>query len=123
MPNDISDAGLVILEYLWSRNDPARFSEIMEYCNNVKKKDWKKQTVNTFLTRLAQKGFVRVDKNHPRALYSPTLTQEEYHQKQAREIVEQSFHGSIQAFMCAFTGNHKLTQKEKEELLHYIEEL
>lgn len=123
MPNDISDTGFLILEYLWSRENPARFSEIMDYCNNVKGKDWKKQTINTFLTRLAQKGFITVDKRYTRALYSPTLTEEEYYQRQAQKMVEESYNGSIKNFLSAFTGNRKLTNKEKNELLDYIERL
>ena len=35
----------------------------MVHFNEEEKKEWKKQTVNTFLSRLAQKGFLNVDKS------------------------------------------------------------
>lgn len=123
MSSDISETGMIILEYLWSRDTPAKFSEILDYCNKTKKTGWKKQTVNTFLTRLFQKGFISIDKTHPRALYSPTISREIYYQQQAKKIVDASYHGSITDFLCAFTGNHKLTISEKEELLDFIERL
>ncbi|MDO4338292.1 MAG: BlaI/MecI/CopY family transcriptional regulator [Eubacteriales bacterium] len=123
MPNELSDACMLILEYLWSRDTPARFSEIMSYCNDVKKKNWKKQTINTFLSRLAKKGLICVDKNHSRAEYFPALSQEDYYQQQAKKIVDESYHGSIKNFIYAFTGCHKLTDKEKDELLEFIERL
>lgn len=123
MREDVSQTELLILEYLWSRDTPAKFAEIMQYCNEVKQKEWKKQTVNTFLTRLAQKNFIMVDKTHSRALYSPVITEEEYYQRQAEEMINESFNGSIKNFLCAFTGNRKLSREEKDELLDYIERL
>ena len=52
--NAMSATEFYILKYLWSRETPATFSEIMTHFNEEEKKEWKKQTVNTFLTRLAQ---------------------------------------------------------------------
>lgn len=123
MNNDLSETCMLILEYLWLRNTPVRFSDIMSYCNDVKKKNWKKQTINTFLSRLAKKGLIIVDKSNSRALYSPVLSQEDYYQQQAQKIVDDSYQGSLKNFICAFTGHHKLTDKEKKELLDYIERL
>lgn len=60
--NAMSATEYYILNYLWSRETPGTFSEIMNYFNNEANKEWKKQTVNTFLTRLAQKGFLNIDK-------------------------------------------------------------
>ena len=67
--NAMSATEFYILKYLWSRETPATFSEIMTHFNEEEKKEWKKQTVNTFLTRLAQKGFLNIDKSGKRAIY------------------------------------------------------
>ena len=91
--------------------------------NIEEKKEWKKQTVNTFLTRLAQKGFLNIDKSGKRAIYIPTVTSKEYYEEYAQKVLDDSFHGSLKNFICAFTGNHKLSGEEKAELLAYIEEL
>ncbi|MDO4273545.1 MAG: BlaI/MecI/CopY family transcriptional regulator [Eubacteriales bacterium] len=123
MHDDISESELLILEYLWSRDTPAKFSEIMKYCCETEGKEWKKQTINTFLSRLAQKGFIIVDKNHIRALYSPALTATDYYQSLACKIIDKSYKGSLKNFLCAFTGQHTLAKDEKEELLDYIERL
>ena len=61
--NAMSATEFYILQYLWTRETPATFSEIMVHFNEEEKKAWKKQTVNTFLSRLAQKGFLNVDKS------------------------------------------------------------
>ena len=56
--NAMSATEFYILQYLWTRETPATFSEIMVHFNEEEKKAWKKQTVNTFLSRLAHKGGV-----------------------------------------------------------------
>ena len=72
--NAMSATEFYILKYLWSRETPATFSKIMTHFNEEEKKEWKKQTVNTFLTRLAQKGFLNIDKSGKRAIYIPSVS-------------------------------------------------
>ena len=121
--NAMSATEFYILKYLWSRETPATFSEIMTHFNEEEKKEWKKQTVNTFLTRLAQKGFLNIDKSGTRAIYIPSVSRKKYYEDYAQQIIEDSYEGSLKNFVCAFTENHKLTSNEKEELLTYIHSL
>ena len=121
--NAMSATEFYILKYLWSRETPATFSEIMTHFNEEEKKEWKKQTVNTFLTRLAQKGFLNIDKSGKRAIYIPSVSRKKYYEDYAQQIIEDSYEGSLNNFVCAFTENHKLTSNEKEELLTYIHSL
>lgn len=121
--NAMSATEFYILKYLWSRETPVTFSEIMTHFNEEEKKEWKKQTVNTFLTRLAQKGFLNIDKSGKRAIYIPSVSRKKYYEDYAQQIIEDSYEGSLKNFVCAFTENHKLTSNEKEELLTYIHSL
>ena len=121
--NAMSATEFYILKYLWSRETPATFSEIMTHFNEEEKKEWKKQTVNTFLTLLAQKGFLNIDKSGKRAIYIPSVSRKKYYEDYAQQIIEDSYEGSLKNFVCAFTENHKLTSNEKEELLTYIHSL
>lgn len=121
--NAMSATEFYILKYLWSRETPATFSEIMTHFNEEEKKEWKKQTVNTFLTRLARKGFLNIDKSGKRAIYIPSVSRKKYYEDYAQQIIEDSYEGSLKNFVCAFTENHKLTSNEKEELLTYIHSL
>ena len=121
--NAMSATEFYILKYLWSRETPETISEIMTHFNEEEKKEWKKQTVNTFLTRLAQKGFLNIDKSGKRAIYIPSVSRKKYYEDYAQQIIEDSYEGSLKNFICAFTENHKLTSNEKEELLTYIHSL
>ena len=121
--NAMSATEYYILNYLWSRETPGTFSEIMNYFNNEADKEWKKQTVNTFLSRLSQKGFLNIDKSGKRAIYIPSVSSKKFYENYAKEIVDDSYEGSLKNFICAFTKGRKLTGTEKEDLLAYIQTL
>ena len=121
--NAMSATEFYILQYLWTRETPATFAEIMVHFNEVEKKAWKKQTVNTFLSRLSQKGFLNIDKSGKRAIYIPSVSSKKFYENYAKEIVDDSYEGSLKNFICAFTKGHKLTGAEKEYLLAYIQTL
>lgn len=123
MPINISETELQILKYLWSQSNPKTFSEIMEYFNSCEKKEWKKQTLNTFLLRLTKKGYLITDKSAGRALYRPSISSERYYQQYANQILDKSFGSSLFSFVSAFTGNRTLSKDEKEELLEYLKGL
>lgn len=121
--NAMSATEFYILQYLWTRETPATFAEIMVHFNEVEKKAWKKQTVNTFLSRLSQKGFLNIDKSGKRAIYIPSVSSKKFYENYAKEIVDDSYEGSLKNFICAFTKGHKLTGAEKEDLFAYIQTL
>lgn len=123
MAAHISDSEFLILEYLWSQSEPQTFGNIMHHLSAHADKDWKKQTVNTFLLRLSKKGCLKVDKSGPHALYQAAFSREEYYGEYARKIVQDSFRGSLSSFVSAFTGSEKLSEAEKQRLLKYIEDL
>ena len=121
--NAMSATEFYILQYLWTGETPATFSEIMVHFNEEEKKAWKKQTVNTFLSRLAQKGFLNVDKSGKRAIYIPSVTSKKFYENYAQEIINDSYNGSIKEFLSAFTAGHKLSATEKANLISYIQTL
>ena len=121
--NAMSATEFYILQYLWTRETPATFSEIMVHFNEEEKKAWKKQTVNTFLSRLAQKGFLNIDKSGKRAIYIPSVTSKKFYENYAQEIVKDYYNGAIKDFIAAFTAGNKLSAAEKAELLSYIQTL
>lgn len=121
--NAMSATEFYILQYLWTRETPATFSEIMVHFNETEHKEWKKQTVNTFLSRLSQKGFLNIDKSGKRAIYIPSVTEKKFYEQYAQDIIKDSYQCSLKNFVCAFTAGHKLTAAEKDELLNYIKTL
>lgn len=120
---NISESELLILEFLWSKETPQSFSDIMFYFSTQGNKTWKKQTVNTFLIRLSQKGYLKADKSSRKTYYIPIFSKEEYYCQYAHKILDTFFHGSLIDFMSVFAGSQKLSASEKKELIDFIETL
>ena len=58
MSSHLSKTEYRIMEYFWSTGEKYTFGELMKYFNEEEDKNWKKQTLNTFLSRLIDKGLL-----------------------------------------------------------------
>ena len=117
----LSDTEKKIMELLWQLEEPLSLRETMDYLNEKLNKDWKQQTIGTYLSHLEKAGLVRIDKRFARSyLYFPACTKEEYTQKYLQQLVSESFNNSIADLVCAFTGGKKLSKKDLKELQKLI---
>ncbi len=104
-----------ILEVLWEHG-PMGNGELSKYFAE-RGKQWKRQTVNTFFSRLMEKGLV-VRENHK---YAVSCTKREFEQRQAREVLGTLYEGSLKNFIAALGGGESLTEQEARELNSLID--
>lgn len=78
---------------------------------------WKRTTSYTVLKRLCERGIFENDGGTVRS----RISREEFYAVQSEKIVEESFKGSLPAFVAAFAGRKKLTDKEIDELQSLID--
>ncbi len=79
---------------------------------------WKKSTTYTVLKRLCDKGLFQNEGGTVRVL----LTKEAFDSAQSEQFVEETFSGSLPAFLAAFTAKKKLTRREVEALQKLIDD-
>ena len=79
---------------------------------------WKRTTVHTVLRRLCDKGLFQNDGG----LVTVKMSREEFYARQSRQYVDDSFHGSLPAFIAAFTQGRRLTEEDRDELRRMIDE-
>lgn len=115
---ELTNAEKEIMDVLWSLKRWTTCSELVEHFNTTGK-CWKRQTVNTFLTHLAEKGLVI--KNGRKYIYA--YTKEEFGSEKAAELVDTLYDGSLKKFISALTGKNKLNQKYADELREYLDSL
>lgn len=104
-----------IMKYIWDNPEGITFNEVYVYANAGDSK-LKRQTVNTHLCHLIEKGFVRSEGEERRHLYYPVVPRAEYDNMLAERVVEQLFDGSLKKFVAALTSNRSLTSQEISEL-------
>ena len=77
---------------------------------------WKRTTTHTVIKRLCEKGlFVNT-----KGTVTTLLSREQFYAKQSRRFVENSFNGSLPAFIAAFTKGNRLSETEAEEIRQMI---
>ena len=70
---------------------------------------WKKSTTYTVLKRLCDKGIFQ----NVKGTVTARISREEFHALQSEKFVEDTFEGSLPAFLTAFISR-KLTEQEME---------
>ena len=78
----------------------------------------KKSTTYTVLRRQCGRGKIQNEGGKVTAL----LSREEYYAAQSEQFVEETFSGSLPAFLAAFTARKRLSDEEISELQRLIDE-
>lgn len=114
----LTNTELLIMELLWSKGRPMSFREIMDVATKEWKKDWKVQTLNTFLNGLQKMGMIRAERSMTSSynVYYPLYTKEQHIHKWTKEMVEVCYDNSFRRLVSAFIGDGKLSKEDAEEL-------
>lgn len=78
---------------------------------------WKKSTTYTVLKRLCEKGIFE----NRGGTVSVKLSREEFYALQSQRFVEDTFQGSLPAFLAAFTSGKQLTPQEVAQLRQLVQ--
>lgn len=81
--------------------------------------NWKKSTTYTVLKKLCERGLFENNSG----MVTVILSREEFYSRQSEAIVEESFQGSLPAFVAAFTKRKKLTAQEVAEIRSLIDKI
>ncbi len=101
-------------DMIWERV-PVTSSELVKL--TAVEFNWKRTTAHNVLRRLCDKGLFRNDNG----IVTSVISREEFYSLQSRKYVEDSFEGSLPAFIAAFTNGRSLTEKEVEEIRRIID--
>lgn len=101
-------------ELIWA-NAPLTSRELVALCE--KELEWKKSTTYTVLKRLCDRGLFCNENGMVKVL----IDKEDYHFARGNQVVQDSFGGSLPAFIAAFTQRKALTQSEISEIQAMID--
>lgn len=103
-------------DIIWS-NEPLRPKELEVLAEA--ELGWKRTTTLTILKRLCERGIFQ---NKERIITS-LISREEFYALQSEKFVNDTFEGSLPAFLAAFGSRKKLSQEEVEELKKVIDKM
>ena len=78
---------------------------------------WSKATTYTVIRRLSERGVLK----NENTIVSSLISKEEAQKSRLEEMVEETFEGSMPAFIAAFSKTRKLTRQETQQLKALID--
>lgn len=102
-------------DIIW-QNEPISASELAKISDRELK--WKKTTSYTVLKRLCDKGIFQNNNGTVTSL----ISKQEFYSMQSEKFVNETFDGSLPAFLAAFTAGKTLTAEEVDYLRKIVAE-
>lgn len=109
----ISEAEFEVMKIVW-KYAPISTNEITEKL--VKTSSWSPKTIQTLIKRLVTKGVLTYEKQSRVFVYTPTVTENEYIDKESNSFPNRYFDGDITAMVSAYLDNDRLSEAELDTL-------
>ena len=100
---------------LWEQ-EPVNSTRLVELCKQ--RLGWSKATTYTVIRRLSERGVLK----NENATVTSLISKEQAQQSRLQEMMEETFEGSVPAFLAAFSKSKKLTRQEVAQLQSMIDD-
>lgn len=115
----ISESEWEVMKLLWDKN-PLTSDKIIDELSV--KKDWSKQTIKTFITRLNKKGAIYYEKVGKSYNYYPTFTEKECRRCENKSFLKRVYDGSLKILFANFIEQENLTEEDINELENMLKD-
>lgn len=99
---------------LWDL-EPINSTRLVQACKE--KLGWSKATTYTVIRRLSERGVVKNESS----IVTTLVSKEDVQKARMENLMEETFQGSIPAFIAAFSRSKKLSRQEVEQLQNLID--
>jgi len=83
-------------------------------------KGWTVNALNSFLSRLEDKGFLQGVREGKNKYYSAVVAREDYVSREGKSILQKLYRGSVKNFLLSITEQDGLDEAEIDELQQYL---
>lgn len=92
----------LVMKCIWDTEEAMALSELTKMVNSRYQKDWRPQTISTYLALLVKKGCLRMERKGRGFLYYPLLSRDEYFDYRLHALVAywQDLAAPIDFFRC-----------------------
>ena len=101
-------------DIIWT-HEPIGSRELANICE--KELGWKRPTTYTVLRKLCEKGLFQNNEG----TVSSVVPKDEYYSVKSKQIIEQSYNGSLPSFVAAFVSRKSISEEEVSELQKLID--
>ena len=114
----LPDSELELMQIIWQKEPPVSRSDIEAVIKDSHA--LAATTILTLLTRLCEKGFLKLEKQGRANVYTPLISQREYLASESRSLLDRLYGGSIKTFANALCDSG-ISKEELSELRKLLE--
>ncbi len=110
---ELTEAEWIIMKVVWE-NEPCAAGTVQEALANSK--DWAYSTVKTTMDRMANKGFLKVQKVRNLQLFSSVISEIDAKRGEFRKMLKRAFDGALARMMQFLIEHEGLSKAESAQL-------
>ena len=116
----LPDAELAVMQAVWAVGGEVGRADIE---GALASHGWSANTLNTYLTRLCEKGFLTSRREGRNNLYTPLVSRDRYLEFESRSVLQRLYGGSLGSFVSALNAEQPLEQREIDELRQFLDDM
>lgn len=116
----LPEAELVVMQAIWGLEEPVGTGKIIESLEE--KKDWSRSTIQVFLGRLEERGFLKCERKGRLKMYYSRIKEEEYRARETKSFIENMYENSCGKLIASLVQTNMMTKEDLKEIMKIIEE-
>jgi len=116
----LPDSELELMMIIWRAERSVTRTDIEKELNEKRKLS--PTAILSFLSRLEERGFLKIEKQGKSNLYTPIIKEQDYIRKESKSILQKMYRNSIKSFMTALYDGDNLSDEDIKELQNFIDE-
>ncbi|MCI8750305.1 MAG: BlaI/MecI/CopY family transcriptional regulator [Lachnospiraceae bacterium] len=118
--NGLTESEKITMKCVWDLGEGARLAHIMEVANSRYKKNWKPQTVSTFLGKLVRKGFLEQYRDGRYFYYHILVSRHDYRCRMLRDDLDFWDDGDVDEFVSELMDKKTFSIAQRTEILKMV---
>ena len=111
----LAEGELRFAELIWER-EPIPSGELVRLCEESF--GWKKSTTYTVLKKLCDRGIFQ----NKGSIVTPLVSRQAFYARQSQRFVEETFDGSLPAFIAAFSSGGEISREDLAEIRRMLDQ-
>ena len=112
----LAETEYMIMEKLWSNGAAIKQTDLLSYFKMIGK-DWSRQTLNTLVSRLEERGFVKRENRFVEA----TMSRQEFGFQIMKEAVDNFYDGNPDKLLASLAEKKRISPEQAKRLHEMVE--
>jgi len=116
----LTDAEWAVMQVLWAGEDFS-LGEVVSALEPTR--NWRRNTVHTYLTRMEEKGLVDIRREKEPHRYAAAVSREDCARQERSQLLDRVYGGAAGDLIAAFLKESHITAEERDRLRKLLDDM